>query len=221
MYSLKIKIFKIFQKIFKFFNLKIYYSKDENIFNDLKPESIIDVGVEKGTKFLFKNFPNAHFYLIEANSNYYDYLENKFLKKYSGKLFRVAAGEKNEEKFFYHSGPISSFYERENFKFKHKKLIKIKKLDEILIDENIPKKTILKIDCEGGELDVLKGAEKTLSIVDYVIIELRLQKINTYNPSELIHFLYKKNFFWEKVIKVYFAKIGIDYIDILFIKKKI
>ena len=88
------------------------------------------------------------------------------------------------------------------------------------MNENISNNTILKIDCEGAELDILKGADKILQTVDFVIVELRLQKINTYNPSELINFLYEKNFLLEKILKIYYAKIGIDYIDILFIKKK-
>ena len=219
-YQLKIKIFKIVQEVFKFFNLKLFYSKDDEFFKNLEIKNIIDVGVEKGTKFLTDKFPNSYFYLVEANSNYYTYLENNFLKQYKGKLFKVAAGKDSDEKFFYESGPISSFFEREDFNFKKKKLVNIKPLDEILLNENISNNTILKIDCEGAELDILKGADKILQTVDFVIVELRLQKINTYNPSELINFLYEKNFLWEKILKIYYAKIGIDYIDILFIKKK-
>ena len=86
--------------------------------------------------------------------------------------------------------------------------------------EKISKNTLLKIDCEGGELDVLKGATKIIKKINYIIIELRLQKIKTYNPSEIINFLYKNNFQWKQVIKVYYAKEGIDYIDILFENKK-
>ncbi len=80
---------------------------------------------------------------------------------------------------------------------------------------------MLKIDCEGGELDVLKGANNILEKVSYVIVEVRLQKIKTYNPSEIINFLYEKNFLWNKILDVYFAKDDIDYIDILFLKKNL
>ena len=93
-------------------------------------------------------------------------------------------------------------------------------MDKILIKEKFSKNTLLKIDCEGGELEVLRGAVKILNKVNYVIIELRLQKIKTYNPSDIITFLYKNNFKWKQILKVYYAKEGIDYMDILFTKSK-
>ena len=215
-FQTKLKLLKLIQYLFSKVNLKIFYSKDRDFSQNLIIENIIDVGVEKGTDFLVKKFPNANFLLVEANSSFYRYLENEFLTKYKGKLFKVAAGQKNQKKFFYQSGPISSFFKRDNFKFNKKKLVKIKPLDEILKMEKISKNTLLKIDCEGGELDVLKGATKIIKKINYIIIELRLQKIKTYNPSEIISFLYKNNFQWKQVLKCYYAKEGIDYIDILF-----
>tara|TARA_B000000565_G_C23751659_1_gene364887 strand:- start:223 stop:885 length:663 start_codon:yes stop_codon:yes gene_type:complete len=218
-FNTKLKLFKFIQKILKYFNLKIFYSKDVNFLNYIsRVENIIDVGVENGTKFLYKNFPKAKYYLIEANPIFYDYLENKFLKKYNGKLFKIAAGKKKSKKYFFLSGPISSFYKREDFHFKKRKKVDLVPLDIILNKEKINSNTILKVDCEGGELDVLLGAKGILKKVNYVIIELRLQKINTYNPSEIISFLYNFNFKWRQILKVYYAKNGIDYIDILFTK---
>ena len=127
---------------------------------------------------------------------------------------------KIKQNFFINQDQYLLFFKRDNFKFNKKKLVKIKPLDEILNMEKISKNTLLKIDCEGGELDVLRGATKIIKKVNYIIIELRLQKIKTYNPSEIINFLYKNNFQWKQVIKVYYAKEGIDYIDILFENKK-
>ena len=101
-FNTKLKLFKFIQKILKYFNLKIFYSKDVNFLNYIsRVENIIDVGVENGTKFLYKNFPKAKYYLIEANPIFYDYLENKFLKKYNGKLFKIAAGKKNQKNIFF------------------------------------------------------------------------------------------------------------------------
>ena len=216
-FNLKLKIFKFIQKIFKYFNLKIFYSKDINFLRNItRVDYIIDVGVEKGTGFLYKNFSKAKYYLIEANPVYYDYLEHYFLTKFNGKLFKIAAGKKKSEKNFFLNGPISSFYKRKILICK-KKRVKILPLDKILRKEKINKNTILKVDCEGGELDVLLGARAILK-KNYVIIEVRLQKINTYNPSEIISLLYEYKFKWKQVLKVYYAKKGIDFIDVLFTK---
>ena len=217
----KLKILKFFQKILKMFNFKLFYSKDKNILKYLKINKIIDVGVANGTEFLFQNFPDADYFFVEANKDYYPFIEEKLLKKYKSKLFKCAAGKESNFKKLYISDVISSFHERENFKFKKHYETKVMTLDTILENENLNGKVMLKIDCEGGELDVLKGANNILEKVSYVIVEVRLQKIKTYNPSEIINFLYEKNFLWNKILDVYFAKDDIDYIDILFLKKNL
>jgi len=218
-YKLKLKTFKIIQKIFKIFNFKIFYSKDIDVLSNLKVDMIIDVGVANGTKFLLNNFSNAKYLLIEPNIDYHKNIETKLAKKFNTKLFKYAAGNKNEKKKLFINGPISSFYERENFKFNNFYEVEVRQLDEILINEKISSNSLLKIDCEGGELDVLLGANNTLNKVKYVIVELRLNKIDTYNPSEIINYLYEKKFFWKHILKVYYAKNGIDFLDVIFVKK--
>lgn len=218
-YKIKLFLFKTIQKFFSIFNIKIFYSKDLDYFQTINLDCIIDVGVAKGTKFLNNRFPNTFYYLIEANDNYYHYLEKVFLKKYKGKLFKIGAGKEKNKKYFYKSGVTSSFLERENFNPSTKTQIQVDTLNNILKNEIISKNTLLKIDCEGGELDVLIGANDILKKIKYLIIEIRLQKINTYNPSELIDYIFEKGFYWKNIIKVYYAKKGIDFIDVLFVKK--
>ena len=179
MFKIKLAILRFFQFFLKKINFKLYYSKDKKVLNKLKVEKIVDIGVAKGTRILLENFPDAEFFFVEANKDYYDYIENNLLKHYKGKLFKIAAGEKNDIKKINISGPISSFY-------------------------------------EGAELEILKGSIQTLNKVNYVIVEIRLQKINTYNPSEIISYLYKNNFVWLDMLEIYYAKEGVDYIDILF-----
>lgn len=216
-YKKKLAIFRIIRKLFKLFNLKIFYSKDVNYLKDLKIETVIDVGVANGTKELLENFPNSFFYFIEPNPRYWDFIEKKLLKKFKGTLYKTAAGNKTGEEVFFGSGITSSFLERQDMKDVIKTMVKIDKLDNFLLDKKF-KNTLLKIDTEGYELEVLKGSEKLLKNIDYCIIEVRLENINTYNPSEIINFLYEKNFIFHKILKIYYAKYGIDFIDVLFKK---
>ena len=53
-------------------------------------------------------------------------------------------------------------YERQDYKVKKEIEVNISKLDEILKNESLNGKNLLKIDTEGFELEVLKGATKTL-----------------------------------------------------------
>ena len=217
-YSKKLAIFKILRKFFKFFNLKIFYSKEINYLKNLRVETVIDVGVANGTKELLNNFPNSFFYFIEPNPFYWNFIEKKLLKKFKGTLYKTAAGNKTGEEEFFDLGVTSSFIQRQDYKLKNKIKVKIDKLDNILLNNKF-KNTLLKIDTEGYELEVLKGAEKLLKNTDYCIIEVRLNNINTYNPSDLIAYLYQRDFYFDKILKVYYAKYGIDFIDVLFKKK--
>ena len=218
-YSTKIKIFKLVRAFFNSFNFQLFYSKKINYLKDLKVDTIIDIGVADGTKFLLDNFPKAKYFFVEPNPIYHKKIKDILLKKYHGKLFKIAAGNETGELEFFDQGVTSSILQREDYKLTKKIKINIDTLDNIIKKEIILGKTLLKIDTEGFELDVLKGSNEILKKIDYCIIETRLQKIKTYNPSDLISFLKENNFYWDKILKVYYAKDGIDFLDILFIKK--
>ena len=115
-------------------------------------------------------------------------------------MFKVAAGNELGKKKFWSSEGFSSFYQRQDYKIKKEIEVNISTLDEILKNDHLNGKNLLKIDTEGFELEVLKGATKTLELINYLVLELRLENINTYNPSEIISFLYNKNFIFHKTI---------------------
>ena len=52
--------------------------------------------------------------------------------------------------------------------------VESKTIDKLVKSLNINKIDILKIDVQGNELDVLNGAEKSLSFVDVIMIEINL-----------------------------------------------
>ena len=218
-YQTKLKLFSIFRNFFKKFNLHIFYYKKKNYLKDFKVDNIIDIGVAEGTDFLLKEFPKAKFFFIEPNPFFFNFIENTLLKKYNSKLFKVAAGNENGPKKLWSSEGFSSFYERQDYKVKEEIEVNISKLDEILKNESLNGKNLLKIDTEGFELEVLKGATKILESISYLVLELRIENINTYNPSEIISFLYNKNFIFYKIIKISYTKNGISYMDVIFVKK--
>ena len=217
-YLTKLKLFSLLRKIFKKINLHIFYYKKINYFKEINVDNVIDVGVAYGTDFLLKNFPNANFYLIEPNPLFFDHINNKISKNYNAKLFKIAAGNEIGKKKFWYSEGFSSFIQREDYKLKKQINVQIDKLDHILEKENFEGKNLLKIDTEGYELEVLKGSEKVLKSVNYLVLEIRLENIKTYNPSEIISFLYNKNFVLHKILKVNYFKYGISYLDAIFIK---
>ena len=220
MYKIKIRLFSFFQDLLNLFGFQIYYSKKEELQKNLKINNIIDVGVAQGTDYLLENYPNANYLFIEPYEKFHPYIEENLLKQYNGKLFKCGAHNKKETKNLYLHDVSSSFFQRKNVKYKAYKKVEVNKLDILLKKENFSKNTLLKIDTEGNELNVLKGSVKILKKIKYLILEVRLKNIKTYNPSELIFFCYKYNFIWDSVIDVNHARNGISYMDILFKKNK-
>ena len=186
-YNQKLSLFRFVRKIFKFFNLKIFYSREQNYLKGLKIDTIIDVGVAKGTKELLNNFPLSYFHLIEPNPKFWDYISENILTKFNGKLYKTAAGNKSGSFDFFDFDVASSFLQRRDYALENKINVNLDKLDNILNEIKL-ENALLKIDTEGYELEVLKGANDILKKVDYCIIEVRLQNIDTYNSSELINY---------------------------------
>ena len=217
-YLTKIKIFKLVKNFFKFFNLHLFYFKEKNYFKNIKVDNVIDVGVAYGTDFLLNNYLKSKFFLIEPNPLFFEFIQKKILNKYDSKLYKVAAGNEIGEKKFWFSEGFSSFIQREDYKLKDQIEVKIDKLDNILKNEKLSGTTLLKIDTEGYELEVLKGAENILKITNFIVLEVRLENVKTYNPSEIITFLLNRNFYFYKILKVNYFRDGISYLDVIFKK---
>ena len=170
-YNTKLNLLKFIRKIFKTFDLQIFYSKKLNYLKDLNIDNIIDVGVANGTKDLLNNFPNAYFHFIEPNPIFHKNIKSNLLKKFKGKLYKIAAGNKSGVFEFYDSKDTSGFLQRNDYQLKKKIKVKLNKLDNIINNYNlIGKKTLLKIDTEGYELEVLKGSNKILNYTDIVLL---------------------------------------------------
>ena len=64
--------------------------------------------------------------------------------------------------------------------------VKISKLDSIIDGFSTPSNTLaIKIDVEGFELEVLKGAKETLKRTDLVIVESSIAELYVNNPNYL------------------------------------
>ena len=184
-------------------------------------DCIVDVGFADGTD-IFKNVIDIFFYVVEPNPNYNESVIS-FLKERKGVHIKEALSDKKSEAPFYLRDKASSLIKGNLKKNSEKIIIKTNTLDNVLdIENSIYNNLILKVDTEGNELNVLKGGKKTLKSqkLKMIILELRLQNIQTYNPSEMISFLDKYGFQWHKILKIGHRKSGPSYLDVLFLRKK-
>jgi FkbM family methyltransferase len=199
-----------------------YLSRYEN-----KIRCIFDVGSHEGE--FVKHFKNNKiiFYLFEPNQNKFLYLKKKFKKKVYN-IFNFGLGYIEIKKKFYLSdlSHTSGFLKpkkknlfnkikfflisKKNNKYNY---VNLKRLDKFIYRRKIKKIDILKIDTEGYELNVLKGAGKLIrnNKISKILIEKHrflIYKNNNY--KKILDYLKNNNYKQEK-------KFGfLTYEDILF-----
>lgn len=154
---------------------------------------IIDVGVLNGTPFLYDSFPDAKFLLIdpleeskEAIARFWgDKLDYDFHVAALGARKGSLTLELEPGRLARSSGSRRAAMDAET---EHRK-VDVVRLDSIT--DGLDGPFGLKIDTEGHELEVLKGATKTLKRCEFVIAEVSIKKRfeGGYRFSEIIGFM--------------------------------
>lgn len=74
--------------------------------------------------------------------------------------------------------------------------VEVRVLDKVVIEDNLPDPDLIKLDVQGFELSVLKGAENILARTKYIILELSFRDFYMGQPPlwELLQFLHLHNF---------------------------
>ena len=158
----------------------------------LNPPVIYDVGscVLHWTNEARRIWPGAQFYLFEAMSSCeFLYKENN-LNYHMGLL----SDQDGRELDFYQNEehPGGNSYYRENaevnpqaplyFNESHRRQMTSRCLDSVVVERRFPAPTLLKMDVQGAELDILRGALTTLQSVTDVILELQVVEYNKGAP---------------------------------------
>lgn len=149
-----------------------------------EPDLLVDVGVANGTPWLYGAFPEKRFFLVDPMTeceakvaNLYPDLEFEFHglalgeKQGTTELKIPLVGEQS------HGSKASTLTRSDHFSPQISGW-ETRTVDVTMLDELTPKKGRfgLKIDTEGSEAPILRGAERTLSQCDFVVLELSLRK---------------------------------------------
>jgi len=211
-----------FLMIYKYrLNYNLEYLKKKGI----KFNTIYDIGAYHGDWSDFYNhtsLKNCFFYLFEANKK-----NEKIIKKKNFPYFIGVLSDKIKKVNFYsknHSGDsyyleMTNFYKK-NFKPKN---LTTNTLDKIVKKQKLKLPDFIKIDTQGSEIDILKGAKYSLSKCSAIYLECPIVDYNKKAPNlkDYINYLNKINFVPYDICEIHYIDKVVVQIDILFLKKGI
>ena len=159
--------------------------------------TIVDVGVDHGTKELYGAFENCFFVLVDPRRNAPSLLRYKparyiFVNKALGaKNGHLLLREQEEgktsllERTKLTASPILAEYE-----------VEVTTLDTLLESVKFEGSIGIKLDTEGYEIEIMKGLEKYKDITRFVICEASIRErfVGSYQFSDLIEFMLERDF---------------------------
>lgn len=156
-------------------------------FSDMTGEDfahVIDVGVADGTPDLYARFPNAYLDLFEPHPHYQEHLAATLLKRREGRLHRMGLGSADGSATLFLKGRTGSTLAADRGQGQVE--VPVRRLDSVLKPTDLRHPCLLKIDTEGFELEVLKGASGLMPHIDCVVSEVHFTSPQMYRPRELI-----------------------------------
>jgi len=188
----------------------VEYLKKMNI----KPKVIYDIGacVMHWTKEARKIWPDANITMFDAMDHTQFLYEESGLQYYCG----GPLGNENKQVKFYEDAmnPAGNSVYKENTEFfteQHAVERPMRTLDSVVDGMKLQLPDLVKIDVQGAELDVLKGAVKSLVDCQDIIIELQHEEYNLGAPrvEEVSEYLNSIGF--ELVAKIHIGNVDGDY----------
>ena len=177
-------------------------SKLYQLIKQYNPNSFLDIGANNGEYALdiLKEFPTIKVLSIEANTSCESDLKNKNLN-----YIIACPSDKKEVKTFYktklaETNTGNSLYKENTHLYTDEHLIteeiQTDTLDNILSGFKDITFDFVKLDTQGSELDILKGATNILNGVKIIICETDIAKYNENCPKqeEIVEYLNSKSF---------------------------
>jgi len=178
----------------------------ENLIKGLDIKIIIDIGSNKGQFILLTekllNCKKIYSFepikeLIEKQKKFFSYRDDI-------NFYNFALGQKTgRKKFFLTKRKDSSSFlkinkniDNDDYLIEKEINVNIHCLDNIINNQDLSETTLVKIDVQGYELEVLKGSLGILKKIKFILIEISEKEIykNQALSSDIINFLKQKNF---------------------------
>ena len=191
------------------------------------PDVILDIGAHHGnwTNSMLQIFNQSKYYLFEA----IDYLQlNQFTNNDCIKVFNILLNDKIEQVNWYQmKNTGDSMFKEQTHHFNNCEIIQRETIDlnTFLLQKNLLHELnniLIKIDCQGAEIPILKGSTSILEKTNFIILEMPF--FGQYNegvPNFLEHIIFMNSIgfvVYDILDNHYFNNFNMQ-VDILFINK--
>jgi len=196
--------------------------------NGLKPETVIDVGAASGTPALYQVFPEAYFILVEALEEFLPSLRKAAsgLKR-ADCFLGVAASQPGTMTINVHPDLVgSSIYREEEDSNVNgvERTVSAFTLNEICAERRTSPPYLIKIDAQGAELEVMKGAGGIIPEAQLIIIEASLFEFFKGGPQlfDCIQFMKEQGFVVYDIFDLQYRLLdgALGQVDLAFVPEK-
>ena len=187
----------------------------------LQPSHIVDIGAFHGdwTGVARRTWPGARITMIEGNEEKRARLEEAAARENASLEISLLGARDGEEVTFHVMESGSSVYEEDSPYDRRVETRTLRSLDALLADG--PPADFLKLDTQGYELEILRGAEHTLKNVQAVLTEVSLLQINKGAPllADVTAFMAERGFVAYEIAEIHRRPLdgAMNQVDILFI----
>lgn len=231
---------KLIKTIFKHLGIKIEKTKEigENPFADMKSFAkkstsllVFDIGAHKGESIeLFrKHFPSTIIHSFEPNKDTFIDLKNNVSNLKNIHPWNLGIGSATGEIKFYTNtrSDMSSFLPlgKDGWGSESVSTAKTITIDQFCANQNIQEIDILKMDAQGFELEILKGAEQMLenNKIRMIYCETIFNQMYEDLPAfgSIFNHIVKKGYSLVSIYDIYYQNNLASYSDLLFVNNKV
>lgn len=190
--------------------------------------TVVDVGVGRGTPWLYESFPDAQFRLFEPLEEFTPWLD-QICERYSARYHLCALGAESGtaeilvNKAFMTSSTMQGYSKAlSDARGWHEDQLVRRSIPCRRLDEFAPFRgpVLLKLDVEGHELEVLKGAEAALATTEVIVSEVSVAPRNErgYSFGEFMSAIEAHGFAMIDIAEISALRQGgpVAYIDAVF-----
>lgn len=187
------------------------------------PQTIIDVGAFEGEwgRLAKRIWPTCRLFMIEPNLASSAALASA-AKELDAAVFGELLGANDDQTVqFMVMGSGSSVLAERGSVLRRVETRRLRRLDSLIM--NIAAPALLKIDAQGYELEILKGASQLIAAIEAILLEISIIEINEGAPllHDVVSFMKRLGFVAYDILQIHRRPLdgALNQIDVIFVRE--